>query len=81
MGMVVQEPGQVSSFPDSWIEPLNVCMGVPLTPPQQTHTLVTDASDLGWGAHLGPLQTQGLWSLQNLSLDINSRELQTSCVA
>ena len=35
----------------------------------------SDASDVGWGAHLGPLVASGLWDLEQASLPINSREL------
>ncbi|XP_050825375.1 uncharacterized protein LOC127058925 [Gopherus flavomarginatus] len=39
-------------------------------------SLTTDASDLGWGAHLGTLRTQGLWSQEEVGLHINMRELR-----
>ncbi|KAH1183772.1 hypothetical protein KIL84_014388 [Mauremys mutica] len=46
--------------------------------------LVSDASDLGWGAHEGDVKTQGLWSAQDLPLHINVKELREfrlACVA
>ena len=35
----------------------------------------SDASDVGWGAHLGPLVTSGLWEESESRLPINAREL------
>ena len=35
----------------------------------------SDASDVGWGAHLGSLTTSGLWDLEQSALSINTREL------
>ena len=35
----------------------------------------SDASDVGWGAHLGPLVASSLWDLEQASLSINAREL------
>ena len=35
----------------------------------------SDASDIGWGAHLGPLVTSGLWEELESHLPINAREL------
>ena len=37
--------------------------------------LWSDASDVGWGAHLGEEVTSGLWSCEELALSINTREL------
>ena len=37
--------------------------------------LWSDASDVGWGAHLGPHVASGLWDLGQASLSINAREL------
>ena len=37
--------------------------------------LVVDASDVGWGAHLGEEVASGLWSLEEAELSINAREL------
>ena len=37
--------------------------------------LWSDASDVGWGAHLGEEVTSGLWAPEELDLSINVREL------
>lgn len=54
-----------------WLTPSLVYAGLPFHPPQPSVSLMTDASSLGWGAHLGSLRTQGLWSPQELTLHIN----------
>ena len=35
----------------------------------------SDASDVGWGAHLGSLTASGLWDQEQAALSINAREL------
>ena len=35
----------------------------------------SDASDVGWGAHLGSLAASGLWDAEQAALSINAREL------
>ena len=35
----------------------------------------SDASDVGWGAHLGSLTASGLWDAEQATLSINAREL------
>lgn len=50
--------------------------GVLFVNPRPIVSLISDASDLGWGAHLSVLQTQGLWSWEELVLHINVRELR-----
>ena len=35
----------------------------------------SDASDVGWGAHLGSLTASGLWDTEHAALSINAREL------
>ena len=35
----------------------------------------SDASDVGWGAHLGSVTTSGLWDQEQSTLSINAREL------
>ena len=54
-----------------------------LTPSSQDHSiqLLTDASNEGWGAHLEPSSTQGLWSPQEKGLHINVLELKAAFLA
>lgn len=58
-----------------WSDRNRLLRGVPLRPHQVSDYLVTDASQLGWGAHLGGLQISGGWSLEESSLHINVLEL------
>lgn len=59
-----------------WLDSVTVRKGVPFASPTPSMLLVIDVSDMGQGAHLGPLKTQGLWSVEELSLHINLRELR-----
>ncbi|XP_067420874.1 dynein axonemal heavy chain 14 [Emydura macquarii macquarii] len=60
-----------------WKDPREVLKGVPFREMVPSVTLITDASDVGWGAHItGNLNTQGRWSPREISLHINVRELR-----
>lgn len=79
-----QDPHCAASVLDSlkwWLDPRVLCKGVPFTRPQPSAHPVSDTSVLGWGAHLGHLRTQGLWSQEELLLHINIRELRAVCLA
>lgn len=76
LDLVVSIPILVLSLLRWWLDPWEVCKGVPFAALQSSLSLVMDASDRGWGAHLGHLRTQGLWSLEDLELHINVRELR-----
>ena len=58
-----------------WTDKQNFFKGVPL---KMTTSLVlwTDASEVGWGAHLNSLQTQGLWEPLQKVRHINWLELK-----
>ena len=58
-----------------WASPA-VLQGLPLTRPETELTLFTDASSSGWGAQLGSLSRQGLWSATIRSSHVNILELQ-----
>ncbi|XP_067398957.1 uncharacterized protein [Emydura macquarii macquarii] len=74
---MVLVPPQVLSSLDWWRDPREVMMGVPFREFIPSVTLITDASDRGWGAHISHDQgTQGLWSLEERALHINVRELR-----
>ena len=45
-----------------WLDPDNILSGQPLHPLQHALQLFTDASNDGWGAHLGDYMAKGLWS-------------------
>lgn len=55
----------------------SVCQGIPLAWSPPTRIIVNDLSLRSWGAHLGSLKIQSLWSEQEASLHINVLELQT----
>lgn len=73
----VRVPFLVLTSLDWWTNPANIHVGVPFACPQLTLRLVTDAAALGWVAHLGFQQVQGLWSSKDLALHIRVRELNT----
>ncbi|KAL8602813.1 hypothetical protein ACOMHN_061047 [Nucella lapillus] len=50
--------------------------GVPIAPPLQDLSLYTDASNCGWGAHMGPLHAQGLWNPDQAHWHINALEME-----
>ncbi|KAG6937400.1 ORF 3, partial [Chelydra serpentina] len=76
LDLILTVPAQVLASLNWWLDPRKVLAGVPFHPPQPSLALTMDASSLGWGAHLQNLQTQGLWSEQELTLHINVRELR-----
>ena len=64
-----------------WLNPGNVLKGQPLHPLQHALQLFTDASNEGWGAHLGDFTARGLWSTQESTLHINLLELKAVLLA
>ncbi|XP_046543605.1 uncharacterized protein LOC124253801 [Haliotis rubra] len=58
-----------------WTNEANILSGAAFRPPPPDLTMYTDASTLGWGAHMGHLQLQGIWSDQEKSLHINVLEM------
>ncbi|KAL8590051.1 hypothetical protein ACOMHN_034282 [Nucella lapillus] len=54
---------------------------VPIAPPLQDLSLYTDASNCGWGAHMGPLHAQGLWNPDQANWHINALEMEAVCLA
>lgn len=64
-----------------WQDPNHVFRGMPFQLPIPSLTLTTDASLLGWGAHMGLLRTQDLWRGADLDLHINVLELKAVLLA
>ena len=60
-----------------WIDPVWLQTGVPLQLPPPQLTLCTDASLVGWGAHLLPefCTVHGEWTVRETSLHINILEM------
>ena len=63
-----------------WLNEQVLLEGVPLLPPQPSLHLITDASMVGWGAHLEPLSVtvSGTWSPQETKLHINNLEMRAA---
>ena len=55
--------------------------GVPITLPPPQEFLYTDASQRGWGAHMGSLTASGIWDLEMSLLHINHLELEAVFMA
>ena len=66
-----------------WLVEDRLSAGVPIVPPVPTISLITDASNLGWGAHLEPLglTASGIWSTRDRLLHINNLELKAVTLA
>ena len=58
-----------------WLHLPRLSQGVSLLQVSPDLDLWSDASDVGWGAHLGMLTASGLWSRDESQLSINAREL------
>ena len=58
-----------------WLDLPLLESGISLSQISPQLELWSDASDVGWGAHLGGELTSGLWSLSEQLLSINAREL------
>ena len=59
-----------------WLSPRVPTEGVQLSPLHFSSRIFTDASNIGWGGHLGDQLTQGLWSSQEQKLHINVLEMR-----
>ena len=58
-----------------WLDLPRLSLGVSLAQVSPDLDFWSDASDMGWGAHLGSLTASVLWDLDQGSLSINAREL------
>ncbi|XP_038046795.1 uncharacterized protein LOC119721003 [Patiria miniata] len=58
-----------------WLAPNNLLCGVVFPRPSPAAILTTDASTLGWGAHMDYLSRAGTWSMKESLLHINHLEL------
>lgn len=59
-----------------WMNRENFFKGMPLQDPPSQLTLITDASELGWGAHIENWETSGIWPHQYQQKHINWLELK-----
>ena len=58
-----------------WLDLPRLSHGVSLAQVSPDLDFWSDASDVGWGVHLGSLTTSGLWDAEQAALSINAREL------
>ena len=58
-----------------WLDLPRLSLGVSLAQVSPDLDFWSDASDVGWGAHLRSLTASGLWNPDQASLSINAREL------
>ena len=59
---VIPLPHSLHPHLDWWLTESNVLRGQPLHPLQRALQVFTDASNEGWGAHLGDFTARGVWS-------------------
>ena len=64
-----------------WLDETSVLKGQPLHPLQHALQIFTDASNEGWGAHLGESIARGVWSEPESRLHINFLELKAVLLA
>ena len=78
---VIPVPQSLHPHLDWWLDVNNVLTGQPLHPLQHALQLFTDASNEGWGAHLGDSTARGVWSIPESRLHINFLELKAVILA
>ena len=59
-----------------WLDLPWLTSGVPLVPPTPQLQLFTDASSVGWGAHVDDLSAAGVWSPDQSLLHVNILEME-----
>ena len=59
-----------------WLDPHFLTSGIPIRPFQADFTIFTDASNQGWGAHMGDSKISGTWTLTDRKLHINCLEFK-----
>ena len=75
---VIPIPLSLHPHLDWWLEEDNILTGQPLHPLQHTLQIFTDASNEGWGAHLGGSTARGVWSEPESRLHINFLGVKSS---
>ena len=78
---VIPLPPSLQPHLDWWLDEENVLRGQPLHPLSHALQLFTDASNEGWGAHLGDSTARGVWSEVESQLHINFLELKAVFLA
>ena len=78
---VIPLPQSLHPHLDWWLLESNVLRGQVLHPLQHALQIFTDASNVGWGAHLGDSTARGVWSEPASRLHINFLELKAVFLA
>ena len=78
---IIPVPLSLHPHLDWWLDKTNVLKGQPLHPLQHALQIFTDASNEGWGAHLGGSTARGIWSESESRLHINFLELKAVLLA
>ena len=78
---IIPIPLSLHTHLDWWQKEDNVLRGQPLHLLQHSLQIFTDASNEGWGAHLGDSTTRGVWSKPESRLHINFLELKAVLLA
>ena len=78
---VIPVPPSLHPHLDWWLDESNILGGQPLHSLQHALQLFTDASNEGWGAHLGDYIARGAWSPIESRLHINFLELKGGLLA
>ena len=81
LGKIIPIPLSLHPHLDWWLEKSNVLKGQPLHPLQHALQIFTDASNEGWGAHLGGSTARGVWSESESRLHVNFLELKAVLLA
>ena len=64
-----------------WVKNLKTNCSRPIHPPPVDFSIMSDASDLAWGAHLESVRIQGFWRSYQFSWHINRKELKAAFLA
>ena len=78
---VIPLPQSLHPHLDWWLDESNVLRSQALHPLQLSLQVFTDASNEGWGAHLGDSTARGVWSEPESRLHINFLELKAVFLA
>ena len=70
------DPVVLANLLRQWLDPHFLTSGIPIRPFQADYTIFTDASNQGWGAHMGDSKISGIWTHVDRKLHINCLELK-----
>ena len=78
---IIPLPKSLHPHLEWWMDGRNILRGQPLHPLSHALQMFTDASNEGWGAHLGDSTARGVWSDPESHLHINFLELKAVFLA